>query len=455
MNMRMNRGRRAKKNVRGRNLNIRMNRGRRAKKTVWNWKKKELFFLLFLLFLFLFVIQHGVQDDFAPMQYLDELFALLIVPAFLLRLGQRKIHLAPTKKQRWFGILLAVFWLTGWAGFFLHHYQPLSNTIKDSYVALKFFMSIGASFLIFEELEDFSWLERKLWPALNIITGSLFVLCILDLCFGLFYTETRFGQPAIKLFYSSYTALVAVCTLLCAIYMRLYEYFNKRILVPLGMLFFIFLNTKRVKALGIMVCIFFVYMFAFHRKKRLNRKVMIPAAIAVAIAVGSAAWQLFYYYYKIGTESARLVLTIVSPFIAMDHFPFGTGWGTYGSAFSVEPYSPVYKLYHIDGVWGISPGYHSFVSDTFWPMILGQCGVIGFIAYTAALVLLILAVLRFRKGNAGVFAAGLVSILYLLVSSSSESAFVSPWAVSFGFLLGFLFAEHEQWKKASGGEAAP
>lgn len=438
-------------------MNMRMNKGRRAKQTGWNLKekKKELFFLLFLLFLFLFVIQHGVQDHFAPMQYLDELFALLIVPVFLLRLAQRRVRLTPTRKQLWFGVLLAIFWLTGWVGFFLHHYQPLSNTVKDSYVALKFFMSIGASFLIFQELEDFEGLERKLWPVLNVITVVLFVLCVLDLCFDLFYTETRwYGQPAIKLFYSSYTALVAVCTLLCAIYMRLYEYFNKRILVPLALLFFVFLNTKRIKALGVMVCIFFVYMFVFRRKTKINRKVMIPAVIAIAIAVGSAAWQVFYYYYKIGTESARLVLTIVSPFIAKDYFPFGTGWGTYGSAFSAEPYSPVYELYHINGVWGISPGYHSFISDTFWPMILGQCGIIGFVAYVAALALLILAMLRFRKGNAGIFAAALVSILYLLLSSSSESAFFSPWAVSFGFWLGFLFAENEKCKNASGGEAA-
>lgn len=390
--------------------------------------------------LLLFCIQDAVQDSFSPMKYLDEAAGLLFVPVFLLRLRQNRLARRPSRELLIFLGLLAVFWLSGWVSTAMHHYQPMSNAVKDSYLALKFFLTGGASYLIFKELPDFRWLEQHLWKAVCALAALLAVLCVLDLIFGLFYTETRYGQPAIKLFYDSYTALVAVCSLLCAICLRMYEYHQKKVLIPLALLFFVMLNTKRVKALGAMLCIFLVYMYAFRRHKKISRKVLIPAGICVGIAVISIVWQLFYYYYQLGSESARLILTIAAPYIANDYLPWGTGWATFGSAFSAEPYSPVYVMYGINMVWGLSPNWHQFISDTFWPMLLVQCGMIGFLAYIGVTVMLVRAVFRFR--NPSVFASGMVPVLYLLLASSSESAFVNPLAVPFAFWLGFLFAEN-------------
>lgn len=401
-----------------------------------NW----LYLLLLLIPLFLLGIQDAVEDSSILMKYLDEAIGLLFVPALLLRWYQKKVGCHVTKQLLLFLILLAVFWMFGWAGVALHQYQPMSNALKDSYVALKFFLVIGASFLIFQELPDFRWTEQWLWKIANVITVVLTVLCVLDLIFGLFYTETRYGMPAIKLFYNSYTALVAVCCLLCAIYLRLYEYYQKKTLIPLAMLFFIMLNTRRIKALGAMVCVFVVYMYAFRRHKKISKKILIPAVVCLGIAVISMVWQLFYYYYQLGDESARLILTIAAPYITKDYFPLGTGWATYGSAFSAVPYSPIYMQYGMNVVWGISPSYHQFISDTFWPMLLVQCGVFGFIAYLGVLALFVRAVFRLRKRNASIFAAGMVPVLYLLLASSSESAFVNPLAVPFALWIGFLFA---------------
>ncbi|MDO5411290.1 MAG: hypothetical protein Q4F21_12715 [Lachnospiraceae bacterium] len=399
------------------------------------------YLILFLTVLFLFGIQDAVQDDLKIFQYLDEAFGLLIVPAFMLRWYQKSISCRISRRQALFITLFAVFWLSGWVGVLQYHYQPMANVLKDAYVALKFFLTMGASYLIFREIRDFRWMEKKLWYAANAATAVLTCFCILDLMFGLFYTETRYGFPAIKLFYSSYTALVAVCCVLCAIYLRLYERYRNKILIPLAFLFFVMMNTKRVKAVGAMLCIFVIYMYAFHRGKKISRKIWIPALICAVIAVGSMVWQLIYYYYQLGYESARLIMTIAAPYITKDYLPFGTGWATFGSAFSAEPYSPVYTMYGMNVVWGISPTYHQFISDTFWPMILVENGVLGLAAYIGALILLILRILQFRKRNASVFASAIFPILYLLIASSSESAFVNPLAVPFAFWIGFLFAE--------------
>lgn len=85
---------------------------------------------------------------------------------------------------------------------------------------------------------------------------------------------------------------------------------------------------------------------------------------------------------------ARVALYRTSVLIARDRFPFGVGLGRYGSGTSRDPYSPVYHEYGLDQIDGLSPQHSAFISDTFWPRILGETGVIGLVAllvFTAVL----------------------------------------------------------------------
>ncbi|MDD7738618.1 MAG: hypothetical protein PUJ62_00875 [Lachnospiraceae bacterium] len=403
-------------------------------------RKKTVFCLAMI---FLFLLQNLLQQWYEPFSYLDEAFAFLFFPVFLFCLFKRKHPFVWNRETILFFLLLGVFWLFGWGGYFRYHYQPLANTAKDAYVNLKFFLACGVSYLLFfEETLDFSVLKKKLWPVLNGMTLFLFLLCLLDLCCGIFSTETRAGMRAVKLFYSDYTFLVGVCVFLCSIYLWYFEEKQKRIFLPLIALSFVMLCTRRVKSMGAVACIVLIFLLVFYKRQKINRKIMAAAFLVIAVAAAAAIYQIVSYYYTMGVGSARAVLTMGAPFLAFDHFPFGTGWGTYGSAFSTEPYSPVYGMYHMASVWGLSPSYHEFVSDTFWPMLLGECGYFGVAAYIGVLVLFARKVrnLRIRKGA---YAAALLLFFYLLISSSSESAFANPIAVPFGFWIGFLLAEHK------------
>ncbi len=400
--------------------------------------------LLACFLILLFVMQDRLQQWFGPFQYLDELFALLVIPLLALRLFQKKLHIVWNRERILWAMLLLIFWISGWSGYFAYHYQPFLNTAKDSYVNIKFFMAAGASFLMFayEEDVDREEMKRIVWYVVNGIATILFILCLADLFFGIFDAEMRGGLRAVKLFYSVYTVLVGVCVFLCAICLWLYEDKKKKVFIPLAMLAFVMFSTRRVKAMGALACLVLIFIVVFRNsKKKLSRQVKTFAGVIVAIAVGAAIYQVIGYYFILGTESARAVLTIGAPFIAADHFPFGTGWGTYGSAFSIEPYSPVYDMYWMGGIWGISRSYSSFVSDTFWPMILGQCGYFGFAALIGLLYLLIRKIFLLR-GHRSDFASALFLILYLLISSTSESAFANPVAVPMAFWIGFLLAQY-------------
>ena len=396
---------------------------------------------IFIICVFLFVAQNGLAQKCSAFKYVDELFALLVVPLLFVWLLKKKKVVKWTKETILFAFFLSVFWLFGWGGYFRYHLQPFANAAKDSYLNLKFFMAVGTSYLLFaDDTLDFHGIRKKIWPVLNGVTGILFILCLLDLCFGIFSAGERGGMRAVKLFYDAYTVLVGNCVFLSAMYLWYYDRKQKWITVPLAMLVFVMLSTRRVKAMGAAAIIVFVYLLILYGKKKISRKVKLFAGIVFCAATAAALYQLINYYYMMGVESARAVLTIGGPFIAKDHFPFGTGWGTYGSAASIDPYSPVYGMYRMAGVWGLSPDFPDFICDTFWPMVLGQCGFFGFAAFIGVLVLFIRKILTL-KYNRCAFASALIPLLYLFVSSSSESAFVNPIAIPFAFWFGFLFAE--------------
>jgi hypothetical protein len=78
---------------------------------------------------------------------------------------------------------------------------------------------------------------------------------------------------------------------------------------------------------------------------------------------------------------ARIALYIGSAEIARDHFPFGAGLGRYGSWISREQYSSLYHEYGLDMIHGLSRANPQFITDTFWPQVLGETGIVGAVAY--------------------------------------------------------------------------
>jgi hypothetical protein len=86
-----------------------------------------------------------------------------------------------------------------------------------------------------------------------------------------------------------------------------------------------------------------------------------------------------------GSAQARVALYIGSARIAVDHVPLGVGPGRYGSFMSRVEYSPVYREYGLHRVSGLRERNPRYVTDTFWPMILGELGILGLAGYLAFL----------------------------------------------------------------------
>jgi hypothetical protein len=110
----------------------------------------------------------------------------------------------------------------------------------------------------------------------------------------------------------------------------------------------------------------------------------------------------YEYLDRVGAEGhVRLGMYLASIDMAIDFFPYGVGYGSFGSLASIiDVYSPVYYLYGVDAIGSnsissVEDGAHTLL-DTFWPHVIGEAGFIGFIMY-----LLLLMIPIYRAYNLG------------------------------------------------------
>lgn len=127
---------------------------------------------------------------------------------------------------------------------------------------------------------------------------------------------------------------------------------------------------------------FLVMLIIFIRKKFKLRYIVLGLPVAYIVARDRIFESL------INLKEARGALTYTSFKIAKEYFPLGSGFGTFGTNISRIYYSPLYYKYGLNKIWGLSKRYDAFITDTTWPAILAENGVIGLILFFMALVIL-------------------------------------------------------------------
>ena len=140
------------------------------------------------------------------------------------------------------------------------------------------------------------------------------------------------------------------------------------------------------------------------------------------------------------TPPARAALYIGAVEIASDRFPLGAGLGRYASWMSRIEYSPLYEEYGLDARRGLDRENPIYTTDTFWPQILGEFGIIGLAAYVAFLATILYQLWRESgRPDGGALrilrlAAGMV-FAQALVESAANAMFHSPPRVYLLFLV--------------------
>ncbi|MCD8145472.1 MAG: hypothetical protein LUD79_09120 [Oscillospiraceae bacterium] len=399
-------------------------------------RRKDISYYSFLVFLYFFVFNSCLEQVIPLLGYADELVALCAVPLAVLAL----LSLVDLERMelRWYSVFLALYVAVTFLANLVYRIQPLlSAALPDLLLCLKFWLALYVGRRVFRGFDCKAYAGR-MFIHLKVIILFLFVCTVTELLTGarLFGASVyRYGLPAIELFFGHPTRFCAVCVFLFVVLVSLRQFVSgsEKYLLALLLMMGTTLRTKAIVA-AILFCV--IYYLAFLRKRKITAKTAFLALPPVLIL----SWeQISYYFFSdVARASARYQLTVKAVQIANDYFPFGTGFGTYGSYYSGVVYSALYDKYGLSDVWGIQPTYYSFLSDTFWPMILGQSGWFGMASYALALLFLLHTIQKLRSISPAFYTSALCIFIYLLISSLAESAFVHPMAIPLAIWLGFL-----------------
>lgn len=196
-----------------------------------------------------------------------------------------------------------------------------------------------------------------------------------------------------------------------------------------------------------------------------RRRAILLAIVAVCVCVTIVKPELLAmgtltmveYGHTDPFSTARSALYYTSVRIAQDHFPLGTGLASFGSYASRLYYSNTYQDYSIANINGVAPGSSEYITDTFWPMVLGEGGVIsllGYLVFLGLLAWLAWSGFRTRKHDREAACRSLVA-LFLLTGSMLESIASQIYGSSLQAAMifipaGIVLADHLQvkWNKA-------
>lgn len=259
----------------------------------------------------------------------------------------------------------------------------------------------------------------------------------IDYRFDIPSVQSLFVHPGVFGWFMAYTAMFSIA---------FYLVFKKRYYLIYGLLFSLgsFISMRRKSLGGILVGIG-GGLFNMPSTQRLRTGVPVIIAISLAsIILLPKLTGLFgnmmetYVYVKDPMENARGALYMTSGRIAMDYFPFGAGFGQYGGWISRKYYSPVYYKYGLSNIYGMSKNKTNFMNDTYWPHILGELGLVGFLCYLSAILSLLYMNWRASKllliPIERAFALGSVMVfLEAIVESMAQPVFEAPPHMFFVF----------------------
>lgn len=388
----------------------------RCERGVFDLRLSEVLWLLgFNVLLFESPIQNSTGFT-----YVDEIMTLCLLAAAALKISFSKVAtgvLGP-KARAAVLLMLAVVCL-GLLGNAAGGVQTQAAPILiDLFTCVKFPVALVSACIVFSGSN--ALLFRAVEMEAKAVVAVLFVLGIANLFvdFGM-GSDPRYGlRASFMAVFGHPTYLVFACVGLSVVLLA-----NWRRNIPWVFIVLVVIALSlRSKGL-VYAALVVVLLVLFSRRNRLSvLHIVVCAVLALLIAYD----QFEAYFQTDGFARTELLRTSFE--VAGDYAPFGSGFATYGSAVTAETqyYSSLYYHYGLSTVWGLTPERANFLSDTFWPTVLGQFGWAGLVLYVGMLVVLFAFAYEL---NSATRLAVLCCFLYLAISSTSESAFFNPQSV--------------------------
>lgn len=195
------------------------------------------------------------------------------------------------------------------------------------------------------------------------------------------------------------------------------------------------LAAPKFKFMGEVVA--FVGLFFFVKKKL---KLKSPKTFFnIAIIVGAmlfVTWTRFDTYYVSGMDNDNLArpMTYKTGWkILFDYFPFGSGFGSFGTAAAADFYSPLYYKYELNHVWGLTPSDPQFLADAFYPT-LAEVGFLGTVLFFMFWLKKIKQIEKIKDMR--YYRVAMMSFFCLAIEQTADSSFLSGKGMGYCMLIG-------------------
>ena len=387
---------------------------------------------IYIILMYLLILQPFLENNISIFSYMDEVLALAFLFFLIVKIIKKKGVIRVSKINLLMIVSLFILLCIGLISNIIYKYQQTKSVFFDVVLVYKFFFVYFGTEVFFKDKIFENRDKIVINKNVKVITMFLAILTIFNYVFDIFpYSEIRFGIKSNVLFFGHPSGLASTCVFLIANSLI----FGCNAKHKYGIIFILLLlivSTLRMKAIAFAIIATLVIIYV----NKLNKKIKLNKIIIVGLICVIVAFEQIQFYFIENNQTARGELLRTSFEIANDYFPLGTGFGTFASHFSEENYSPIYEIYGINNVWGLSEDFSAFISDSFWPMIIGQFGYIGTVLYMICIITIYLKIQKgYSKENKEVYIAKLLTLLYLLISSAAESAFVNPLAIPLAIIL--------------------
>ena len=307
------------------------------------------------------IFQYNNSQLWETINYYDEIFSIII---FIIFLKRNKIINSRLMKILF---LISATVTIGLLGNILYSFQDLPIAIiADIFSVIKVPMGVLtiSSSMSRKEIE---YTISHLCGFFRLYICVAFIVAVYAYVTGniLFFASERFGINAYK-FLSQNAGIFGYIVMGMLAFITLKQDKKKTdIFIKVISLFLIASTTKGPQLIFVAVYIFF-YLF------RLGKLRWYHIAMVGALAIVLGGYQIEHY---IKPTEARFALTVRSIEIAKDYFPIGTGFATFGSEMSkAYNYSYVYIIYGLNKIRGLNTDFSAYVTDNYWPMLIGQFG---------------------------------------------------------------------------------
>ena len=411
--------------------------------------KAERYVILTLLFLFQPVIERYISI----FKYFDEFIVLVFFLRYLLQIIIIKKH--KDSFSRWIVIMLIILIVIGLVSNYTSGVnQPNLAILQDIFSNCKIFLFIIAMQNIHLSHYQQERYKNKMAKIIRLLLYIIFFCAILSLLVNIGmtdYTEgTRYGLRAFQFIYNNPAGLNTYYYLFMIIH-SITMYTNNGVLRKNTTIFTImgiigWMLTLRSRAIAFAFVYGCIYIYIVYLKKNKKIRFSWKKVLFVAFGVLILCWDAIEKYFILNEKVSRYQLLHSAIDIAMDHFPIGSGFATFGTEASRDYYSPIYYIYNLSKVYGLSPDNPLYTVDQYWFGIFGQFGFIGIILVGLMIFKCYRNIWKISKNDKGMQLAALTLFYTSIFGSLTAGTFIQA-SILPSIMIFYLIRNEWSYKK--------